>query len=165
MKRAWMALALTLVAGSASALDLAGYTLGQPFTLQDRDAIARHGAAGGFCEGPTCAGAAYLGDFDGKLSVTADSTGKIAQILVTVDSTSFRSLADSARAKYGKPTVATARAVQNAFGAVYRDAQAVWHRRDGDVVLWQRCADMAHSCLMVAEPHFVPQSQRRKMAL
>lgn len=164
MRRTMMVLAaLMLAAGQAWALDLAGYTIGQEFTQADRDALVRHGAGNGGCEGSTCSGAVYLGDIDGRATVTLDNSGHIASVAVEFPADSFPAMARAAKSKFGKPSVIRPGSAQNGFGATFRDALITWQRRDGTVMLMQRFGRVDTSMIVASAPGFKAEQQNVKL--
>lgn len=146
--------ALMLAAGHAWALDLAGYTIGREFTQADRDALVRHGAGNGGCEGSTCSGAVYLGDIDGHATVTLDSSGRIASVAVDFPAADFSEMVSAAKSKFGKPSVVLPGRAQNGFGATFQDASLTWQRRDGTVMLMQRIGRIDTSMIVASAPGF-----------
>lgn len=165
MRRLWIWLALMVAAGPASALDLAGYTLGQPLTQDERGALVRHGAGGGACDETTCRGLVYLGDITATAVLTLDQSSRIEMIHVVADHAEFRALRDAAREKYGKPASISSAIAENMFGATFRNVSIMWLRGNDVVWLTERCGGVESSCISATTRAFLAHQPKPHVRL
>jgi len=153
----------SLVMGSATALDLAGFTIGEQLTMMNRADLTRGG--NGFCTETTCEGPAMLGDYSAKVAVSAAADGRIVSVLVIMPMTQHEVLVKAATEKFGKPTAKSATTVQNLFGARFGQVSLGWVLPDGNVFLAERCMKVDQACIGAVAKDYQGPDAGKKMKL
>ena len=77
------------------------------------------------------------------------------------NSGNFAAFVAAVTIKYGKPTTVNVAKVQNGFGAVFDDATARWKRRDGEVAVYRRFANVNDSVVVYSSPVAVAEDAAR----